>query len=101
MEGIVTSLSLPPVSRLGYGLMVRIDGDDFILAFGPEKSGKNVLNLKNEFELLHSLKVNDNIIIRSHFVSHAPKYAYPIVAGDNVQRDGKILYKRVPRKGGC
>jgi hypothetical protein len=101
MEGVVTSLSLPPGSRLGFGVMVRINGHDYILAFGPEKSGKNILNFNNEFEQLHSLKVNDKIIIRSHSVSYAPKYSYPIVAGDHVERDGKIVYKRAPRKGGC
>ncbi len=93
MEAIVTSLSLPPGSRLGFGVMVRINGEDYILSFGPEKS--------NEFRQLHGLKVNDKIIIRSHFVSYAPKYSYPIVAGDYVERDSKIIYKRVPRKGGC
>ena len=72
MEGVVTSLSLPPGSRLGFGVMVRINGDDYILSFGPEKS---------QLEQLHSLKVNDKIIIRSHSVSHAPKYSYPIVSG--------------------
>ncbi|MBK8670827.1 MAG: hypothetical protein IPN89_15765 [Saprospiraceae bacterium] len=101
MEAVVTSLSLPPGSRLGFGVMVRINGDDFILAFGPEKSDKNILNFKNEFEKLHSLKVNDKIIIRSRNVSHAPKYAYPIVSGEYVEQDSKILYKRAPRKGGC
>ncbi|MFM9838357.1 MAG: hypothetical protein ACKVOQ_08845 [Cyclobacteriaceae bacterium] len=101
MEGVVTSLSLPPGSRLGFGVMVRINGDDYILAFGPEKSGNNIPNLNNEFEPLHSLKVNDKIIIRSHSVSYAPKYAYPIVAGDYVERDSKIIYLRAPRKGGC
>ncbi|MBL7794566.1 MAG: hypothetical protein JNK77_19690, partial [Saprospiraceae bacterium] len=93
MEAIVTSLSLPPGSQLGFGVMVRINGDDYILSFGPEKS--------NEFQQLHNLKVNDKIIIRSHFVSYAPKYAYPIVAGDYVERDSKIIYKRAPRKGDC
>jgi len=92
MEGVVTSLSLPPGSRLGFGVMVRINGDDYILNFDPEKS---------QLEQLHSLKVNDKIIIRSHNVSHAPKYAYPIVSGDYVERDSKIIYKRIPRKGGC
>jgi hypothetical protein len=101
MEAVVTSLSLPPGSRLGFGVMVRINGDDYILSFGPEKSGKNILNFNNEFEQLHSLKVNDKIIIRSHSVSYAPKYSYPIVAGDYVERDSKIIYKRAPRKGGC
>lgn len=92
MEAVVTSLSLPPGSRLGFGVMVRINGDDYILNFAPEKS---------QLEQLHSLKVNDKIIIRSRNVSHAPKYAYPIVAGDYVERDGKIIYKRVLRKDGC
>ena len=92
MEGVVTSLSLPPGSRLGFGVMVRINGDNYILNFDPEKS---------QHEQLHSLKVNDKIIIRSHSVSHAPKYSYPIVAGDYVERDSKIIYKRAPRKGGC
>jgi hypothetical protein len=92
MEAIVTSLSLPPGSRLGFGVMVRIIDEDYIVKFEPEKS---------QLEQLHSLKVNDKIIIRSRNVSHAPKYAYPIVSGDYVERDSKILYKRVPRKGGC
>ena len=92
MEAVVTSLSLPPGSRLGFGVMARIDGVDYIVKFEPEKS---------QLEQMHSLKVNDKIIIRSHGVSHAPKYAYPIVSGDYVERDSKIIYKRTPRKGGC
>jgi hypothetical protein len=101
MEGVVTSLSLPPGSRLGFGVMVRIDGEDYILAFGIEQPGKNILNLKSEFEQLHTLKVTDKIIIKSHSVSRAPKYSYPIVAVDYVERNRKTVYKRTPRKGGC
>jgi hypothetical protein len=93
MEAVVTSLSLPPGSRLGFGVMIKINGDDYILSFGLEES--------NEFEQLHGLKVNDKIIIRSHSVSYAPKYLYPIVTGDYAERDSKIIYKRSPRKGGC
>jgi hypothetical protein len=92
MEAVVTSLSLPPGSRLGFGVMVRINGDDYIVKFEPEKS---------QLEQLHSLKVNDKIIIRSHTVSHAPKYSYPIVSCEYVERDSKVIFKRVPRKGGC
>ena len=92
MEAVVTSLSLPPGSRLGFGVMARIDGVDYILKFEPEKS---------QLEQLHSLKVNDKIIIRSHSVSHAPKYSDPIVAGHYVERDSKVIFKRAPRKGGC
>ncbi len=93
MEAIVTSLSLPAGSRLGYGLMVRIKDEDYILSFGPD--------LKKEFEQIRGLKVNDKITIKSHSVTHAPKYAFPIVAGDYVERDGKLLYKRISGKGGC
>ncbi len=89
MEGVVTSLSLPPGSRLGFGMMARINGDDYILRFD------------NELQQLPSLKVNDKIIIKSHSVSHAPKYAFPIISGEYVERDNKIIYKHAPRKGGC
>jgi len=101
MEGVVTSLSLPPGSLLGFGVMVKINDDDYILSFGPEKSDNFFLNFNNEFKQSHSLKVNDKIIIKSHSVSYAPKYSYPIVSGDYVERDSKIIYKRAPRKGGC
>ncbi len=93
MEAVVTSLSLPPGSRLGFGVMVRVNGADYILGYGPGKS--------NELQQLHSLQVNDKIIIRSHAVSHAPKYSYPIIWINYVERDSKIIYKRAPRKGGC
>ncbi|MEN9382455.1 MAG: hypothetical protein RI940_1338 [Bacteroidota bacterium] len=93
MNAVVTSLTLPQGSRLGYGIMVNINGEDYILAFGVES--------KNEFDQLRKLKVNDKINIKSRNVSHAPKYAYPIVAGDNIERNGKLIYKRVVGKGGC
>jgi hypothetical protein len=92
MEAVVTSLSLPPGSRLGFGVMARINGEDYIVNFDAEKS---------QLEQLHSLKVNDKLILRSRNVSHAPKYAYPIISGDYVERDNKVIFKRAPRKGGC
>lgn len=92
MEAVVTSLSLPPGSRLGFGVMARINGDDYIVKFDAEKS---------QLEQLQSLKVNDQIIIRSHSVSHAPKYSYPIVSCEYLERDSKVIFKRVPRKDGC
>ena len=92
MEAVVTSLSLPPGSRLGFGLMARINGENYIVTFEPEKS---------QLEQLQSLKVNDKIIIRAHYMSNAPKYSYLIVRGEYVERDGKVIFQRVPRKGGC
>lgn len=93
MEAVITSLSLPPGSRLGFGMMVRINDDEYILNFGPEKL--------NEFQQLHDLNVNDTIVIRSHFMSHAPKYSFPIVLGNYVERDRQVLYKSSLRKNGC
>ncbi|OXA75936.1 hypothetical protein SAMN05444397_11284 [Flavobacterium aquidurense] len=101
MDAVITSLSLPPDSNLGFGIMVNINGDDYILVFGPEKVGTNILSFKYEFEQLHQLKVNDKIIIKSHHVSQAPKYAFPIIAGDYVEKDGKTIYKREVSKDGC
>jgi hypothetical protein len=93
MEAVVTALSLPPGSQLGFGVMVRINGEDYILTFWALKS--------NEFQQLHSLKVNDRIMIKNSGVSHAPKYTYPIISGNYVERNSEIIYKRPPQKGGC
>ena len=101
MEAVVTSLSLPPGSRLGFGVMVNINGDDYILAFGPGRYEKNSYNFSKEFEHLYSLKVNDTIGIRSHSISKTPKYSYPIIAGDYIEKDNKIIYERVSNKDGC
>lgn len=97
MEGIVTSLSLPPGSRLGFGIMVKIQGDNFILTIDADNNSEN----SKDLEQLQSLKVNDKLIIRSHNVSHAPKYAFPIVSGDYIEKDGKMIFQRIPNKGGC
>ncbi|MFD2584270.1 hypothetical protein ACFSR6_17330 [Pedobacter vanadiisoli] len=89
MEAVVTSLSLPPGSLLGFGVMAKINGEDYILRFDKE------------LQQLNSLKVNDKIIIKSHNVSYAPKYVYPIVSCEYVERDSKVIYEHAPRKGGC
>lgn len=93
MEAVVTALTLPPGARLGFGLMVRIDGEEYILSFGPENFAEHLP--------LHNLKVDDKIMIRSRNVSYAPKYNYPILSGDYVERNNKIIYKRAPGKDGC
>ena len=93
MEGVVTSLSLPEGARLGFGVMVNIEGEDYILSMGPVS--------KAEMQQLKSLKVNDKIIIKSRGVTKAPKYAYAIVSGDYLERDSKVIYQRIPKKGGC
>ncbi len=93
MEGVVTSLSLPEGARLGFGIMINIDGEEYILSMGPVS--------KSEMLQLKSLKVNDKIVIKSRGVTKAPKYAFAIVFGDYLERDSKVVYKRIPNKGGC
>jgi hypothetical protein len=95
LEGVITSLSLPPGSRLGFGVMVKIDEVDYILSFGLIKSEDEY------FHQLKSLQVNDQIVLKNQNVSYAPKYAYPILSSRLVERSGKVIYKRVPQKGGC
>ena len=92
MEAVVTALTLPPGSRLGFGVMARINGADYIVNFEAEKS---------QLAPLHSLKINDKIMVRSRNMSYAPKYSYPIVSAEYVERDNKVIFKRLPRKGGC
>lgn len=93
MEAVITSLTLPPGSRLGYGIMVKIDGEDYILSFGAGKS--------DQFKQLRNLKVNDRIVIKSSAVLHAPKYAYPIISGEKVEKDGQLIYERPLPEDGC
>lgn len=93
MEAVITSLTLPPGSRLGFGVMARINDEDYLLSFGLEED--------NEFQQLRGLKVGDKIIVRSRNVSHAPKYAYPILRGDYIEQNGEEVYQRVFRRGGC
>lgn len=93
ITGVVTSLSLPEGSRVGYGFMVKIDGAEYMLAFGDEAN--------KEFDGLRGLQVNDKIIIKSHHVSKAPKYAYPILTATYVTKDQKFIFKRKANQGGC
>lgn len=99
--GIVSSLELPKGSRLGYGFMVKIDNEEYILAFGPKNPKGLDKKQTNEFEQLENLKVNDKIIINGRGVSFAPKYAYAILSSSAIEKDQKVLYKYVPAIGGC
>lgn len=92
MEAVVTSLSLPPESRLGFGVMVSINGEDYILTFQTEKS---------QLEALQSLKVNDKITLKARNVAYAPKYSYAIVSAEYAELDGKVIFKRILSKDGC
>jgi hypothetical protein len=45
----------------------------------------------NEFKQLNELQVHDKIFKRSHGASHAPKYVYPIIGGDYIEKEGKFF----------
>ena len=93
MVAEVTSLSLPEGSRLGYGFMVKIEGEDYILAFEGESN--------EVLKPLRKLKVNDKIVLKCHHVSKAPKYSFAILAPSYVEINNQNVYKRVAGKGGC
>ena len=101
IEAVVTSLSYPSGTLGGVGMMVKINGEDYILHLQPEKSNNVFLSTTTDFQELNSLKVNDRIVIRSHSTSYAPKYPYLIISGDYVERDNKIVFKRPVRTDGC
>lgn len=104
MEGVVTSISIPlPANRGASGLngvMVRINGEAYILNFEPKMVNHIFPWFNSDFQL-NSLKVNDKIIIRSRNIGRAPKYPYLIIFGDNVEQKGKTIFKREVNKGGC
>lgn len=101
MEAVVTSLSLPAGSALGFGMMVKINGEDYILCFRPNEPSKSFLIYNDEFKHLYGLKVNDKIMIRSRNVTHAPKYSFPILFGDLVKFDNKVIYQHKSSEDGC
>jgi hypothetical protein len=101
MEGVVTSISRPSGSLGGFGVMVRINGDEYIVNFSPERSDHIFSWFNNDFQQLNSLKINDKIIIRSHSAGYSGKSPYLILSGDYIERDNKIVFKREFHKGGC
>jgi hypothetical protein len=105
MEAVVTSLS-HPTELGGFGVMVKINNEDYILNFSAVKAETfpwlNIFTWFNsDLAHLQSLKVNDKIIIKSHNAGNSTKYPYLIISGDYVERDGKIIYKRDFSKEGC
>jgi hypothetical protein len=105
MEAVVTSITIPLPANRGVsglnGVMVRINGEAYILNFEPKMVNHIFPWFNSDFQL-NSLKVNDKISIRSRNIGRAPKYPYLIIFGDYVEQNGKTIFKREPRKGdGC
>ncbi len=93
MEAVVTSVSLPPKvdgTSGPLGLMVRINGEEYMMQFGYK-----------EFQKLNSLKVNDKIVVKSHSAGRSPNHRYLVVSGDIIEQNGKVLFKREFNQNGC
>ena len=104
MEAVVTSLSRPAGSPGDFGVIVRINNEDYLLNFNIEKFTRIVPWLiivpwNNEFQQLRNLKVNDKIIIRSHGAGAITNFPYLNILGEYVERNGEIIYKRPIGKG--
>jgi hypothetical protein len=86
MEAVVTSLTFQRANGKSSGpkwLIVSINGEEYMMQFSPK-----------DFQQLNSLKVNDKIIVRSHYAGYSPNHPYLIISGDYIERNSKILFKR-------
>ena len=93
MEAVVTSVTFQRENASASGpkwLIVRIEGEDYMMQFTPK-----------DFQQLSSLKVNDKIIVRSRSAGLSNNHPYLIVSGDYIARDNKILFKREFKNDGC
>jgi hypothetical protein len=93
MEAVVTSVTFQRANVRSSGpkwLIVRINGEEYMMQFSPK-----------DFQKLNSLKVNDKIIVRGRSAGYSPNHPYLIISGDHIERNNKILFKRDFRNGRC
>ena len=93
MEAVVTSVNFKRDGKSSgiKWLIVRINGEEYMMQFSPK-----------DFQALNSLKVNDEISIRSRSAGRSPNHPYLIVSGDYIERNGKVLFKRdFSKNNGC
>ncbi len=85
MEAVVTSTTFQRNGKSSgiKWLIVRIDGEEYMMQFIPK-----------DFQKLNSLKVNDKTIVRSRSAGYSPNHPYLIISGDYIERNNKILFKR-------
>ena len=94
MEAVVTSVTFQRENTKSSGpkwLIVRIDGEEYMMQFIPK-----------DFEQLKSLKVNDKIIVKSRSAGYSHNHPYLIISGDYIAQNNKILFKRdFSKNKGC
>ncbi len=90
MEAVVTSLTFKHENADASGpkwLIVRIDGEEYMMQFSPR-----------DFLQLQSLKVKEQIIVKSRSAGLSPNHPYLIISGDYIERNKQVLFKREPGK---
>ncbi|MHA4846447.1 hypothetical protein ACX0G7_19875 [Flavitalea antarctica] len=93
MEAVVTSVTFRRTGKSSAikWLIVRINKEEYMMQFSPK-----------EFQQLNSLKVNDEIILRSRSAGYSPNHPYLIISGDYIERNGEVLFKRdFSKNQGC
>jgi len=94
MEATVTSVTFQRPNAKSSGpkwLIVRIQGDEYMMQFTPA-----------DFESFQSLKVHDKIMVRSRSAGYSPNHPYLILSGDYIARDKKVLFQRdFSKNNGC
>ncbi len=94
MEAEVTSVNFVRENANANGpkwIIIKINGAEYMMQFTPR-----------EFQKLNGLKVNDKIIIKSHYAGFSHNHPYLIVSCDFLSKDKKVLFKRdLSKNNGC
>lgn len=94
MEAQVTSVNFVRENTNSTGpkwIIIKINGAEYMMQF-----------TSREFQQLSSLKVNDKIIIKSHYAGFSHNHPYLIVSCDFLSKDNKVLFKRdLSKNNGC
>lgn len=93
MEAVVTSMAFQrpngnPSSPKW--LIVQINGDQYMMQFAPR-----------DFQRFKSLKLNDQIIVRSRSAGFSHNHPYLILSGDYIARNNEVLFRRDFSNKGC
>ena len=94
MEALVTSVTfqLPTTNPSSpKWLVVKINGEDYMMQFSP-----------NDFEKFKNLNVNDKIIIKCRSAGFSNNHPYLIISSDYIEHNKKVLFERdLSKNDGC
>ena len=94
MEAVVTSVTfqLPTTNPSSpKWLVVKINGEDYMMQFSP-----------NDFEKFKNLNVNDKIIIKCRSAGFSNNHPYLIISSDYIEHNKKVLFERdLSKNDGC